>query len=110
MAANKRFPWGKLVIGLVIFGGIGDAGYYYYKKPATKVPQYRVAKVTRGDVVQLVTATGQLEPVINVQVGSQVSGIIEKLLVDYNSTVTNGQLIAKLDPATFQANRDQADG
>jgi HlyD family secretion protein len=110
MAANKGFPWGKLLVFLIVFGGIGYGGYYYFKKPKTKAPQYRTAKITRGDVVQLVSATGQLEPVINVQVGSQVSGIIEKLYVDFNSAVTNGQLIAKLDPATFQANADQAEG
>jgi HlyD family secretion protein len=110
MAANKGFPWGKVLVSLIILGGIGYGAYYYFDKPKAKVPQYRTAKVTKGDVVQLVSATGQLEPVINVQVGSQVSGIIDKLFVDYNSPVTNGQLIAKLDPATFQANADQAEG
>ncbi len=110
MAANKGIPWGKLLTTLIILGGIGYGAYYYLNKPKTKALQYRQATASRGDVVQLVTATGQLEPVVNVQVGSQVSGIIDKLYVDYNSTVTNGQLIAKLDPATFQANADQAEG
>ena len=110
MAANKGFPWGKLLVTLIVLGGAGYGAYYYFNKPKTKAPQYRPATVSRGDVVQLVTATGQLEPVVNVQVGSQVSGIIDKLFVDYNSPVTNGQLIAKLDPATFQANADQAEG
>src|SRR5881296_1165124 len=73
-------------------------------------PTYLTATVTRGELTQLVTATGQLNPVTNVQVGSQISGTIAKLFADYNSSVTNGQLIAQIDPATFQAAVHQAEG
>ena len=76
------------------------------QKPA----EYQTTAVTRGDITQVVTATGQLNPVINVQVGSQISGTIEKLFADFNSAVTNGQVIAQLDPATYQAILHQTEG
>jgi HlyD family secretion protein len=71
---------------------------------------YQSAPVTRGPITQAVTATGTLNPVQNVQVGSQVSGNIQKLFVDFNSTVKAGQVIAQIDPVVFQANVNQAEG
>ena len=66
--------------------------------------------VTRGPITQAVTATGTLNPVQNVQVGSQVSGNIQKLFADFNSIVKAGQVIAQIDPVVFQANVNQAEG
>ena len=71
---------------------------------------YQTAPVTRGPITQAVTATGTLNPVQNVQVGSQVSGNIQKLFADFNSTVKAGQVIAQIDPVVFQANVNQAEG
>jgi HlyD family secretion protein len=71
---------------------------------------YQTAPVTRGDLAQVVTATGQLNPVTNVQVGCQISGTIEQLFADFNSPVTNGQIVAQLDPRTYRANLLQAEG
>src|SRR5437667_789075 len=71
---------------------------------------YQTAPVSRGPITQAVTATGTLNPVQNVQVGSQVSGNIQKLFVDFNSTVKAGQVIAQIDPVVFQANVNQAEG
>ena len=71
---------------------------------------YQTAPVTRGPITQAVTATGTLNPVQNVQVGSQVSGNIQKLFVDFNSTVKAGQVIAQIDPVVFQASVNQAEG
>lgn len=61
------------------------------------------ATATRGDVLEAVTATGTIEPVTKVDVGTQVSGIIDKLYADYNSVVTKGQLIAEMDKVTLQS-------
>ena len=72
--------------------------------------EYQTATVTRGPVTQAVTATGTLNPVVNVQVGSQVSGNIQKLFVDFNSQVKAGQVVAQIDPALFQATVTQAEG
>jgi HlyD family secretion protein len=72
--------------------------------------EFQTTKVTRGPITQAVTATGTLNPVVNVQVGSQVSGNIAKLFVDFNSDVKAGQTVAQIDPVTFQATVTQAEG
>jgi HlyD family secretion protein len=103
---NKRRIWiggGLLVVALA-------GGAWYLTQRGDNAVRYQTADVTRGDLTQLVTATGQLNPVVNVQVGCQISGTIQKLFVDYNSPVTNGQIVAQLDPATYRANLLQAEG
>jgi HlyD family secretion protein len=71
---------------------------------------YQTTIVTKGPITQSVTATGTLNPVVNVQVGSQISGNISKLSVDFNSPVKSGQVVAEIDPAVFQAAVLQAQG
>lgn len=110
MPKNREFNWGKWLIILVLLGGAIVGGVWYFKRDASKAPQYQTAAIARGELTQAVTATGQLKPVLNVQVGSQISGIIQKLFVDFNSPVEAGQVIAQLDPATYQANVLQAEG
>src|SRR6267378_7077080 len=92
---------------LLLFIGVGGAAAWYLNNSRNRGPQYLTARVTRGDLTQVVTATGQLNPVVNVQVGSQISGIIQKLFVDFNSPVKQGQIIAQIDPATYLANVHQ---
>ena len=72
--------------------------------------EYQTVTVARGAITQAVTATGTLNPVVNVQVGSQVSGNIQKLFVDFNSPVKAGQVVAQIDPIVFQATVTQAEG
>lgn len=69
---------------------------------------WEVATITKGDVRKTITATGKTQAVVTVQVGTQVSGRISELLVDYNSRVGKGQVIARIDPALFQAQLDQS--
>src|SRR5690348_8953189 len=69
---------------------------------------YRTAAVDRGDVAYNISASGNLNAVVTVQVGSQVSGNIQALYADFNTRVTKGQLVARIDPAVFQAKVDQA--
>ena len=71
--------------------------------------RYRLAKVERSDIMASISATGTLNPVIMVQVGTQVSGMIEKLFADFNSTVVSGQQLAQLDQASFRAKVLQAE-
>ena len=71
--------------------------------------KYRLAKVERSDIMAYISATGTLNPVIMVQVGTQVSGMIEKLFADFNSTVVPGQQLAQLDQASFRAKVLQAE-
>jgi len=97
----------KLVIFTVIVVVLGLSIYLYSNGKKNKEPKYRLEKVERGDVTSTVTATGTLGAVTTVKVGSQVSGIISRLYVDFNSEVRKGQLIAELDPTTFQAQVEQ---
>jgi HlyD family secretion protein len=109
MANGERGNWLKSVVLLLILGGAAAAGIWYFKKRQPAGAQYQTATVTRGDLTQAVTATGQLGPVVNVQVGSQISGIIRKLFVDYNSQVKSNQIIAQVDPSTYQVNVQKAE-
>ena len=70
--------------------------------------EYRLAKIERGSITAAVSATGTLTPVVSVQVGSQVSGQLKEIYVDYNSPVKKGQLIARIDPQSFQLRVNQA--
>lgn len=87
---------------------VGAGGWYWFgmKKPDT--PQYRTATVEKGQLVASVSATGTLSPVISVQVGSQVSGQLKEVLVDFNSQVSKNQLIARIDPESFEYRVRQA--
>ncbi|GLI37537.1 efflux RND transporter periplasmic adaptor subunit [Geobacter hydrogenophilus] len=86
----------------------GVAAYFTLnKKPETV---FKTAKVERGDIVSTVSATGNLAAVVTVQVGTQVSGTIQKLFVDYNSPVKKGQIIAQIDPSLFSAQLEQTRG
>src|SRR5437763_9965413 len=100
--------WLLLLVGI---GGALGGGLWYYRAHQAEAAQYQTAPVARGDLTQLVTATGQVEPVLNVQVGSQISGRISKIFVDYNSVVKSNQPIAQIDPSSYQANllRAEAD-
>lgn len=73
-------------------------------------PRYQTVTVKRADIVQSVTATGQLSAVVNVQVGSQISGNIKKLSADFNTPVKAGQVVAELDASTYQANVNAMEG
>ena len=93
------------LVALIVAVGIG-AGAYYMTRDNAK-PQVMTAPITRGDVIEAVSATGTLEAVTTVQVGTQVSGTIQALFADYNSIVRKGQVIARLDPSLFQTQIDQ---
>ncbi len=99
----------KWIIGIIIILIIGYCGYAYFLKKQDK-PKYRTVKITKGGITETVVATGSLQATVQVAVGSQVSGTIQKLNVDYNSKVKKGEVIAQIDPRTFQAtvNQDQA--
>ena len=95
----------KRIIQLAV-GAIVVAGICYWLTGGKETKQkvtYDTATVTRGTIAASVTATGTIEPVTEVEVGTQVSGIIDKIYVDYNSIVTKGQLIAEMDRVTLQS-------
>lgn len=117
--AEKSVSWLKLMREKIfsrkkylIFGGAGLAvaalAAYYFLGGQASAAQYLTAKVERGNLRNTVTATGTLQAVTTVQVGSQASGTISALYADYNSVVKKGQVIAQLDPSVSKAQVDQA--
>ncbi|MFH0926311.1 MAG: efflux RND transporter periplasmic adaptor subunit [bacterium] len=100
----------KIIIGILILFILIGGGFYLSKSKKNKLPQFRTAQIDRGEIASTVSATGTVKPVKEVQVGSQVSGTIEKIYVDFNDQVKAGQIICELDPRTLKAkvSQDQA--
>lgn len=99
----------KILLITIPIAMLALAGLFIYLK-RTPETTYRTVKVERGTIVSTVAATGNLSAVTTVQVGTQVSGTIQKLYVDYNSQVKKGQPIAEIDPSLFNASVEQSQG
>jgi HlyD family secretion protein len=84
-------------------------GLRHWGQAAGSVTEYKTTAATRGDVTQIVTANGSLNPVQTVEVGSQISGVITKINVDFNSHVKAGDVVAQIDPATYERAQGQAE-
>jgi len=98
---KRRWKW-IVVVGLLALIGVGFGWWWHqHNQDGT---QYQTATVTRHEMTQTVTATGTLNPVTNVTVGCQISGTIARLPVDFNSSVTNGQVVAEIEPFIYDAN------
>lgn len=95
-----------IILAVAVLGGGGYAYYRYTQKPPA--PTINTARATRGDIAEVVGATGALQAVTTVQVGTQVSGTILALNADFNSLVRKGQVLARLDPSLFQTQIEQA--
>ena len=108
LASQKLLTKKKhLIVGTAGIAVLAAAAFYFWGNQASAA-QYLTAKVDRGNLRNTVTATGTLQAVTTVQVGSQASGTISSLSADYNSVVKKGQVIAQLDPAVPKAQVDQA--
>ena len=103
---TKLKNW-KIIIGALLVVLLA-AGLFFYFKNGNNAPKFKTQTAARGDIRATVTATGTMNAVTTVLVGTQVSGTISKLYVDFNSPVKKGQILAQIDPATFQAQVDQA--
>ena len=101
---KKRLAW----MGILILAGVGVWWWRSGGASGNGETGYRTVELERGEIVQTVTANGALSAVQTVDVGSEVSGKITELLADYNSTVTNGQVLARLDASTYQRQLEQA--
>ncbi len=102
---QKRIGW-IVVLVAILAAAIGYAGYRLKHKPPEVT--YKTAAVDKRHIVGRVTASGTLSALVTVQVGTQVSGRVQKLFVDFNSPVKQGQLVAKIDPSLFEAAVQQA--
>lgn len=108
---TKRFfswIWRKKwwILGCLVV--IGGASYFLFGSSSGGKSQFATIAITRGDLSQVVTATGEIQPLNTVNVGSQVSGTIEKLYVDYNSKVKKGDILLTIEPSVLQASVDEA--
>jgi HlyD family secretion protein len=92
----------------VVAIAIAIGGYVFFNGERKSPVRYRTAVVERGQVVSVVSATGTINPVVSVQVGTQVSGMIKSLHADFNSRVKAGDTVAVIDPEPFKARREQA--
>ena len=106
MAMSVRGKWWWLVVA----AALGAGGWFGWKQFADKdeAQKFRTAKVEKGPLIATVAATGILNPVVSVSVGSQVSGQIKELFADFNSEVRKGQLIARIDPEQIEYRMRQA--
>ena len=98
MAKSKSYG-GLIFLLIVLLAGAGGS-WYYFNGTTAKEPEFQTTKVGRGDITQTITATGDLQPVITVDVGAQVSGQIKDVLVDFNSQVKAGDVLARIDEST----------
>lgn len=99
----KRVLWVALVIAAV-----GAAAWFLFRPSSQAAESFRLVPVERGSVEQTVSTTGTLEPMVTVQVGTQVSGQVSEILVDFNDRVTEGQIIARIDPTNLESAVAQA--
>jgi HlyD family secretion protein len=97
--------WAGLALLVVL---VGAGSWYWFGIKKSDAPQYRTATIEKGRLVASVSATGTLAAVVSVQVGSQVSGQLKEVLVDFNSQVSKNQLIARIDPESFEYRVRQA--
>lgn len=100
----------KFLVALALLAAAGGGWYYHTSREAAdEKPVFATAAVARADILQSVTATGQLDPLLTVDVGSQISGLVKKLYVDFNSKVRKGDKLAEIDPATYLQRLRQAE-
>jgi HlyD family secretion protein len=100
----------KWLVTLIVLGAIGVGIYGFWSAEDNTGVTLNTATVDRGVLRQTISATGTLNPLLNVEVGSQVSGIIDEIFVDFNSEVQRGQVLARIETSTFEANVRQAEG
>jgi len=99
-----------LIVSFAVLAAAGGGGWWWYQKQSEAAkPQLRTAKVERGTITATVAASGTLAAVVQVQVSSQVSGQIRDVLTDFNAEVRKGQVLARLDPETFEFRVRQAE-
>ena len=92
----------KIVIAIILIL-VGLLCFFSFRPKEKERVNYEVFEVKKGNIRNTVTATGTIEPIVQVEVGTQVSGTIARILVDYNSEVKKGQLVAELDKTVLEA-------
>ncbi len=107
MAKSKSYG-GIIFIIIVILAAAGGTGYYFFGRPE-KQPEYSTVKVSKGNIVQSISATGALQTTSQVTISSQVSGNVVEIGADFNDKVKKNQMLLKIDPTTYEQRLKQAD-
>jgi HlyD family secretion protein len=106
--SKSFFPLRKVAVAAVVVAALAAGGYYWSKhKAADAAGGFRTETVQRGDIRVAISATGTLSAITTVTVGSQISGQVTDVLVDFNSPVKKGDILARIDPSTYQAQLEQ---
>jgi HlyD family secretion protein len=108
MSIKTSFQKHKLLYLIVLVVILAGGGYWYYAKTSADAPKYTTSPVKRGDLTQVVQATGTINPLTTTTVGSYVSATVEYIFADYNTRVKAGQVLAQLDPTIIEAQVLQA--
>ncbi|HOW66123.1 MAG TPA: efflux RND transporter periplasmic adaptor subunit [Candidatus Paceibacterota bacterium] len=109
MASERGGGMIKWLVILALLGGAAWAGVSYWQRPKETPVDFKTNLVARTNIIQSVTANGSLTPVRMVEVGSQISGVITKIMVDFNSVVKSNDVVAQIDPATYERSLGQAE-
>lgn len=107
MAKSRNL--GGLWLLLLVLLTLGGGAYWYWQRTAPPPPAVVTVQLSRGEVIQSVTSTGDLQPVVTTEVSSQISGQIVEVRVDYNQRVSKGEVLARLDTATYDSRLRQAE-
>ena len=99
----------RLILPLVVLVAVGGAVLWWRDRQKPEAVSFNTVPVSRGTLTQSVTATGDLQPVETVEVSSQISGLLTSVPVDYNSQVKAGDVLARIDPATYQSRLRQSE-
>lgn len=107
-APRKPSPWPRILLGVAVIALVGAGAWYWTSRKAEGAESaYRTATIERGDIRVAISATGTLSAISTVTVGSQISGQVTDVLVDYNSEVKKGEVLARIDPSTYEAQIEQ---
>jgi HlyD family secretion protein len=107
-APRKKSPLPTILLGVAVVAILGAGAWYWTSRKADGAESaYRTATVERGDIRVAISATGTLSAISTVTVGSQISGQVTDVLVDYNSEVKKGEVLARIDPSTYEAQIEQ---
>ncbi|MEF9944694.1 MAG: efflux RND transporter periplasmic adaptor subunit, partial [Burkholderiaceae bacterium] len=92
----------RAIAAVILLAVVGGGVWWWQSSPSADTPRFRTARLEQGPITAVVSSSGTLNPVTSVQVGTQVSGQVKNLYVDFNSPVKQGELIARIDPETFE--------
>jgi HlyD family secretion protein len=108
VAKSKRFRISPVMVIVALVVLVAAVGIYFMTRPKVTVEPYHATPITRGTIVKTVSASGTLQALVTVDVGSQVNGQMKEVLVDFDNHVRKGQVLARIDPQTFQTRLDSS--